>query len=184
MSVATTYAEALYEAASDADAVTAVSADVAGFAEALEASDELSSVLANPEIETRSKKRAVGALTEGANPLVQNFLQVLLDRGRIHEFGDIARAFSDRVARAQDRLEVEAVTAVPLPDDLRARIVTRIEEKTGSSVDLTESVDPEIVGGLVLRVGSSIVDGSVRHRIDELREALQKAPVDSATAAS
>lgn len=184
MSVATTYAEALYEAASDADAVTAVSADVAGFAEALDSSEELRSVLANPEIETRAKKGAVATLTEGANPLVRNFLQVLLDRGRIHEFGEIARAFSDRVARAQDRLEVEAVTAVPLPDDLRQRIVTRIEEKTGNSVALTESVDPEIVGGLVLRVGGAVVDGSVRHRIDELREALQKAPVDSATAAS
>ena len=184
MSVATTYAEALYEAAADADAVEAVSADVAEFAEAYAGSDELRSVLDNPEIDTRTKKGTVTALTEGANPLVANFLQVLLDRGRMHEFGEIARAFGERVARAQDLLEVEAVTAVPLPDDLRARIVKRIEEKTGSSVALTESVDPDIVGGLVLRVGGVVVDGSVRHRIDELREALQNAPVDAATAAS
>lgn len=184
MSVASTYAEALYEAAADADAVGPVATDVAEFAEALEGSEDLRSVLGNPEIGTRTKKATVGALTEGANPLVVNFLQVLLDRGRVHEFGAIARAFGERVARAQDRLEVEAVTAVPLPDDLRARIVKRIEEKTGSSIDLSESVDPDIVGGLVLRVGGVVVDGSIRHRIDELREVLQNAPVDAATAAS
>lgn len=184
MSVATTYAEALYEAAVDADAVEAVASDLAGFAEAVEGSPELRSVLDNPEIDTRAKKGAVAALTDGANPVVANFLQVLLDRSRIHEFTEIAAAFQDRVARSQDRIEVEAVTAVPLPDDLRARIVKRIEEKTGSAVDLTESVDPDIVGGLVLHVGGVVVDGSVRHRIDELREMLRHTPVDAATAAS
>ncbi len=184
MSAATTYAEALYRAASDAGAIDAVSTDVAGFAEAVEGSGELRAVLGDPEIATQAKKGAVGSLSQGAHPLVANFLQVLLDRGRIHEFGDIARAFQERVARAQDRLEVEAVTAVPLPDDLRARITARIEEKTGSAVTLSESVDPDIVGGLVLRVGASVVDGSVRHRIEELRAALAHAPLDAATAAS
>ena len=184
MSVATTYAEALYEAAADADAIGPVASDLAGFAQAVEDSPELRSVLDNPEIDTRAKKGAVSALTDGANPVVAHFLQVLLDRGRMNEFPAIVQAFQDRVARAEDRLEVEAVTAVPLPDDLRERIVKRLEEKTGSAVDLTESVDPDIVGGLVLRIGGAVVDGSVRHRIDELREALRHAPVDAATATS
>ena len=184
MSVASTYAEALYEAAADADAVAPVAGDLTGFADGVAGSDELRSVLDNPEIDTRAKKGAVAALAEGAHPLVANFLQVLIDRGRITDIEEIAQAFQERVARAEDRLEVEAVTAIPLPDDLRARIVEQIQQKTGSAVDLTESVDPDIVGGLVLRIGGSVVDGSVRHRIDELREALSRAPVDAATAAS
>ena len=183
MSVATTYAEALYEAAADADSVGPVASGIAGFAEAVEGSEERAAGLAHPEIDPASQKRAGAALVGDATPLVANFLQVLLDRGRIQEFPDIARAFQDRVARAQDRLDVEAVTAVPLAADLRERIVKRLEEKTGSSVVLTESVDPGIVGGLVLRVGGVVVDGSVRHRIEELREALERAPVDAATAA-
>jgi F-type H+-transporting ATPase subunit delta len=184
MSVASTYAEALYEAAADANAVEAVSGDVSGFAAAVEGSPELRAALGDPEIHTEAKKGAVVALAEGAHPLVVNFLQILLDRGRIEDFPDIARAFQERVARAEGRLEVEAVTAVPLPDDLRARIVERIQQKTGSTVALTESVDPDIVGGLVLHIGGAVVDGSVRHRIDQLREALGRAPVDAATAAS
>jgi ATP synthase F1 delta subunit len=184
MSVATTYAEALYESAADNDAVEPVARDVAAFAEAWAGSADLRAVLEDPEIDTPQKKAAVAALTEDAQPLVRNFLQVLLDRGRMEDFPEIARAVADRVARAQGRLEVTVVTAVPLPDDLRERIVARIREKTGSEVDLSETVDPDIVGGLVLRVGASVVDGSVRHRIEELRERLRAAPVDTAATAA
>jgi ATP synthase F1 delta subunit len=184
MSVATTYAEALYESAADQDAVEPVARDVAAFAEGVAGSDELRAVLENPEIEVRQKKAAVAVLTEDAHPLVRNFLQLLLDRGRIEDLPEIAEAVADRVARAQGRLEVTAVTAVPLTDDLRQRIIARVRQETGSEVDLSETVDPEIVGGLVLRVGQSVVDGSVRHRIEELRERLRAAPVDTAAAAS
>jgi F-type H+-transporting ATPase subunit delta len=184
VSVATVYAEALYESALEAGAVEAVAADVAGFARAVSESDELRLVLANPEVETRTKKQVVAALAEDAHPLVASFLQVLIDRGRIAELEEVAQAVEERVARAQGRLEVEAVTAVPLPADLRDRIVERIQQKTGSEVALTESVDPGVVGGLVLRVGGLVVDGSVRHRIEELRQAMRSAPVEAGVTAS
>jgi ATP synthase F1 delta subunit len=183
VSVAATYAEALFEAAGDAGAVDAVAEEVAGFAAAVEESAELRQFLDNPEVEAKAKKEALRELTSSANPITRNFLQVLVDRGRITEFTEIARAFAERVAAEEGRLEVEAVTAVPLPDDLRARIVEEISRKTGRSVDLTESVDPEIVGGLVLRIGGAVVDGSVRHHIEELRAAMRAAPVDAALAA-
>lgn len=184
MSVAATYAEALYEAAAEAGALTDVAAQVAGFAEAVSESGELRAVLENPDIDSGAKKAAVAALTQDAHPLVANFLQVLIDRYRIGEFPEIARAFEGRVARAEGRLEVEAVTAVPLPEDLRRRIVERVQATTGATVQLTESVDPGIVGGLVLRVGGVVVDGSLRHRIDQLRQTLRGVPVDMAASAS
>jgi F-type H+-transporting ATPase subunit delta len=183
VSVAATYAEALFEAAADAGSLDAVAEEVAGFAEAVQESSELRGFLDNPEIEGRVKKEALKELTSSASPITGNFIQVLIDRGRITEFTEIARAFAERVAAEEGRLEVEAVTAVPLPDDLRTRIVEEISRKTGRSVDLTESVDPEIVGGLVLRIGGAVVDGSVRHRIEELRAALSAVPVDAAIAA-
>jgi F-type H+-transporting ATPase subunit delta len=182
VSVATTYADALYEAALDADAVDRVAADADAFAEAVEGSPELRMVLDNPEIDSRAKAAAVGALAADAHPLLASFLQVLAERGRIGAYLEIAAAFRERVARAQARLEVEAVTAVPLPADLRERIVASIQEKTSATVELTESVDPEIVGGLVLHVGEVVVDGSVRHRLEELRRELAGASVDAAVA--
>jgi F-type H+-transporting ATPase subunit delta len=182
MSVATTYAEALYEAALDADAVPPVAADVDAFARALDESPELRMALENPEIDSRAKGSAVAAIAADAHPLFANFLQVLVERGRIAEYLEIAEAFRERVAQAEARLDVEAVTAVPLPGDLRERIVESLQAKTNATVELTESVDPDIVGGLVLRVGEVVVDGSVRHRIEELRRELTAAPVDAAVA--
>jgi F-type H+-transporting ATPase subunit delta len=182
VSVASTYAEALYEAAVDADALPQVAADVDAFSEAVEGAEELRTVLENPEIDSRAKKAVIAEISADAHPLLANFLQVLVDRGRIAEFLEIAAAFRERVARATARLEVQAVTAIPLPDDLKARIVESLEAKTNATVELTESVDPDVVGGLVLNVGEVVVDGSVRHRIDELRRELTAAPVDAAVA--
>jgi F-type H+-transporting ATPase subunit delta len=182
VSVASTYAEALYEAAVDGDAVPQVASDVDAFAAAVQESAELGMALEDPEIDSRSKATVIDALAADAHPLVRNFLHVLVDRGRIAEFLEIAEAFRERVARAEDRIEVEAVTAVPLPDDLRERVVESIRSKTNATVELTESVDPDVVGGLVLHVGEVVVDGSVRHRLEELRRELTDAPVDAAIA--
>jgi F-type H+-transporting ATPase subunit delta len=184
VSVAATYAEALFEAATEADAVDVVAADLAAFAQAMRESAELRAVLTSPEVDTRAKKGAVADLTEGGHPLAANFLQVLIDRGRIADLPEIARAFQERVARAEHRLQVEAITAVPMPDDLRKRVVQRIQGQTGATVELTESVDPDIVGGLVLRIGGVVVDGSLRRRLDELRHNLHAAPVDAAAVSS
>jgi ATP synthase F1 delta subunit len=184
VSVAATYAEALFEAATDKDAVEPVAADIAAFAEAVRESAELRAVLSSPEVDRRAKKAAVAGLTEDAHPIAANFLQVLIDRGRMAEFPEIARALQERVARAEHLLQVEAITAVPMTEDLRKRVVQRIQGQTGATVELTESVDPDIVGGLVLRIGGVVVDGSLRRRLEELRHTLRAAPVDAAAVAS
>lgn len=182
MSAEATYAEALYESAAAASAVEPVATDVAGIAAAVRESDELRLALGNPEIDSATKKRIIETVADGANPLVLNFLRVLADRGRLGDLPEIADAVAARVARAENRIDVEAVTAVPLPADLRERIVEHIRATTGADVVLTESVDPEIVGGLVLRVGGAVVDGSVRHRIEQLRQSLRRAHVDAVAA--
>jgi F-type H+-transporting ATPase subunit delta len=182
VSVATTYAEALYEAAADADAVPRVAEDIDAFAAAVEESEDLRMALENPEIDSAAKSSVIAAVAADAHPLVRNFLLVLVERGRIAQFLESAEAFRERVARAEDRIEVEAVTAVPLPGDLRDRIVESIQSKTNATVELTESVDADVVGGLVLHVGEVVIDGSVRHHIDELRRELTRAPVEGAVA--
>ena len=184
MSVASTYAEALYEAAVDRDAVPRVAADLRAFRAAMDDTPELAAVLDNPEIDTGAKKAAVAELTRDAEPLVANFLQVLLDRGRIHEFRAISDAFEDLVARAEGRMTVEAVTAVELPDDIRERVVARLDEVLGRDVELVTIVDPQLVGGMVLRSGGVVVDASIRQRLDDLRRALAAAPVDAGASAS
>jgi len=180
LSVAATYAEALYESAVSEGAVDAVASDLKEFLSAVETSAELREALENPEVDRRAKRAILDAITQGAHPLLANFLKVLVDRGRLSELKEIGEAFADRVDRAEARLEVEAITAIPLPADLRERLVEEIQRRTGQSVVLSETVDPEIVGGLVLRVGEFVVDGSVRHNLDRLAELLHAVPVDAA----
>ncbi len=106
-----------------------------------------------------------------------NFLSLLVDRGRIAELGPLADAYAERVAGAEGRVEINAVTAIPLDDDLRRTITDRIKEVTGRDADLIEHIDEDLIGGLVLEVGGVRVDGSVRHQLDSLHQELVAAPV-------
>lgn len=173
MSVAVTYAEALFQAAEDKNAVTQVASDLAAVREALAPHTDVARVLLNPQVDTRAKKSAVAGLAQTANPLTVNLLQVLVDRGRLEELPGIADAYSARVADAAGEIRVEVITAVPLPDDLRAQLIARIAEQTGRSPQITEQVDPEIIGGLVLRVGGVMTDASVRGRLAGLRQTIR-----------
>jgi ATP synthase F1 delta subunit len=181
VSVAGIYAEALYEAAVDQGAVPQVTADLDAFLRAMDESPELRMFMHDPEIDGERKKTALAAIAAEAHPLVVNFLLVLIDRGRVDELAEIAAAYSERVAVAEGRIRVEAITAVPLPDDLRARLVDRVAAETGREVELTESVDPDIVGGLVLRARGLSVDASVRLQFDELERTLASGRVETAS---
>jgi F-type H+-transporting ATPase subunit delta len=183
VSVATTYADALHAAAVDRESVDEVASELEAFAGAMRDSRELSLVLTDPDIEQADRRAVIEGLTEGANPLVRNFLLVLLDRGRLSELPEIERAFAAKVTEAEGRIEVHAITAIPLTDDLRKRVVDKLEEKTGRRVELSESVDPEIIGGLVLELGTAVVDASLRTRLARLGADLRSAPVEAATAA-
>ncbi len=183
MSVATTYADALHGAAVDQESVAEVARDLADFVEAMGQSRELTLALTSPDVDPADRCAVIESLTAGAHELVRNFLLVLLDRGRLPELPEIQRAFAAKVTEAEGRIEVHAITAVPLTDDLRKRVVDKLEEKTGRRVELSESVDPEIIGGLVLELGTAVVDASLRTRLARLGAALRTAPVEAATAA-
>lgn len=137
----------------------------------------MSSVLTDPKLPAETKKSIVTRLASGTSPLVGNFLNLLVDRGRISELDSLADAYAERVAAAEGRVEINAVTAIPLDDDLRRTITDRIKEATGREATLVEHIDEDLIGGLVLEVGGVRVDGSLRHRLDSLRQELVAAPV-------
>lgn len=175
MSVAGTYAEALYQAAADKGAVADVSADLAVLGEAFGTDSDVARALQNPQVESRVKKAAVAGLAGTVSPLTVNLLQVLIDRGRLEDLAPISASFAERVADAEGRIPVEVTTAIPLPQDLREQVAARIQEQTGKTPEITERVDPDIIGGLVLRVGGVVTDASVRGRLDGLRRNISDA---------
>ena len=166
------YAEALLEAARDHDRVEQVRVELEDFVAAVEASDELRSLLRNPQIEPHVKRDALDAALGGADPLVRNFLLLLAEKGRIGEVDEIQSELERLVALAERILELELTTAVELSDEEAAKVVGQIEQAAGRKVEATRNVDPELLGGIVIQAGSQRLDASVRGRLDQLRQEL------------
>ena len=166
------YAKALFEAAEDSGRVDAVQRDLSEFADAVEASPELSAFLANPQVDPAAKVGVLGELSDGSDELVHNFLRLIAAKGRSGQIPGIRDEFQALVDRAQGRVAVELTTAFELSDDEAAAIVAQIEQSSGRKVEATRKLDPELVGGMILQAGSLRVDASVRGRLERLRHEL------------
>jgi F-type H+-transporting ATPase subunit delta len=164
------YARALFEAAQELDRVDRVSEEFAAFADALDEIPELGAFLRNPQVEPAGKAAVLEQIAGDADELLRNFLHLVVDKGRAGELAEIERELEALVAKAQNRLTVELETAHELSDEDAASIVSQIESASGRSVEATRSVDPELIGGIVLQVGSFRADGSVRGRLERLRQ--------------
>ena len=173
--VARVYARALFGAARDADAVDQVRRELGDFVAALAASASLRDVLADPQVDTAAKQRVLTELTRDGQPLVANTLQLLLERGRFPLAEDVSVDFNALAAAEADLASVEVTSAAELTLEARDKIAARIQEVTGRRVELAQRIDPDIIGGLVLRIGDVIVDGSVQARIRQLRRQLATA---------
>jgi F-type H+-transporting ATPase subunit delta len=137
--------------------------------------DELRRLLENPEVDSRVKAEVLERLVEGADESVRNFVRLLAEKGRAGEVSQIVDELDTLVAQAEGILDVDLTTAYQLDDKDFGRIVGRIEAASGRKVQATRSVDPELIGGLVLQVGSMRVDASVRGRLERLRQELATA---------
>jgi F-type H+-transporting ATPase subunit delta len=166
------YARALFEAAREQDRVDDVVTEIDDFAEAVRTVPELRSLLENPQLDPAAKRAALADLLAEADPLVRNFLLVLAEKGRAGELEEIARELDELVAREEGRLNVELTTAFELSDEEADGIVKQIEQASGRAVEATRSVDPALVGGIVLQAGTFRVDASVRGRLERLRRSL------------
>jgi F-type H+-transporting ATPase subunit delta len=173
--VARTYARALFEAAKDAGRIDEVRDQLTTFVEAVDEVPELRSLIRNPELDPLTKAAALDAVLQGADELIRNFVRVVTRKGRAAQLDEIAREYEVLVAAEEQILSVELTTAYELSDDEAEAIVKQIEEASGQRVEAARTVDPELIGGLVLKAGSLEVDSSVRGRLDRLRRDLAHA---------
>jgi len=170
--VARAYAEALFAAALDAGSVERTTADWRAFAAALRASAALRNVLFSPQIDTAAKQRVLAEVTRGADRLVASTLLLLLEKGRLPIVEEMREHLDQLAADHERTIAVEVVSAIPIGGATEAAVAARVEEVTGKRAYLRKRVDPAIIGGLVLRIGDTIIDGSVRSRLEQLRERL------------
>jgi F-type H+-transporting ATPase subunit delta len=168
-----TYARALYDAAQDEGDLAAVREELADFVAAMHDVPELRAVLTNPQVDRRAKASALDSLLADGNRYVRNFLRLLAEKGRIGELDEVQREFERLVAVAEGQLDVELTTAYELSEEDASAIVDQIAKASGRRVRAARRVDPDLIGGIVLEVGSRRVDSSVRGRLERLRRELR-----------
>jgi len=139
---------------------------------ALDDVPELAALLENPEIESRVKAGVLDQVLGGADELVRNFIRLVVEKGRAGEVREIAAEFEALVAEQQRILDVELTTATALSDQEFGRILGRIEAASGRKVQAKRSVDPDLIGGIVLQAGSMRLDASIRGWLERLRQQL------------
>jgi F-type H+-transporting ATPase subunit delta len=166
------YARALYAAAKDENRVDAVREELGDFVEAQRQVPALRELLRNPQLDRRVKASALEELLGGEEQLVRNFLLLLAEKNRAGEIAEIAREFERLVAQEAGILDVELTTAVKLSDQEARDVIEQIEKASGRKVEATRSVDPDLIGGIVLQAGSLRLDASVRGRLNRLRQEL------------
>jgi F-type H+-transporting ATPase subunit delta len=167
--LAQVYARSLFEVAREQGRLEELREQLAQFAAALKDSRELQVFFFSPYFSTAEKQDALDRLLTDADPAFVNFLKLLIENHRMPVIFRAHRAFEALWEKENRLLPVEITSAIELDDATTGSVAQRIGESTGRHVTLTTRVDPAIIGGIVVRVGNSILDASIRNRLEQLR---------------
>ena len=167
--LAQVYARSLFEAAREHGKLDVLREQLAQFADAVAENRGLAVFFFSPYFSTTEKQEALGRVLDGAEPILLNFLKLLIENHRMPVIFRI-RSEYERLWEAENRmLPVEITSAIALDGQTTEELGRTIGERTGRKVTLAARVDPDILGGIILRVGNSILDASIRNRLEQLR---------------
>lgn len=169
------YASALFDLANEQGFVAAVEGDLEKLDAALRESADLTSLIHNPKLGRDEAGRAIDAVAAllGLSDLTKKFIGVLAANRRLSALPDVIRAFAQIAAAHRGEVSAEVTSAHPLDDAQIAALTEKLQGRTGKSIKLKTSVDPEILGGLVVKIGSQMIDSSIRTRLNSLAQAMK-----------
>jgi F-type H+-transporting ATPase subunit delta len=173
--VAHVYADALFEVAKEKGRLDQVRDQVGQFADAVDSTHDLQVFFFSPYFSSAEKIEGVRRAVVGAEPELVNFLELLIEKGRMPDVFRIRRRFEELWKQENRRIEVTVTSAVDLDPAVVDKIGTEIEQQTGQEVELASRVDDEILGGVVLQVGNMVLDASIRSRLEKLRKSVAQA---------
>ena len=173
--IASVYARSLFEVAQEQEKLDKVRDELGEFADAMNGSRELQVFLFSPYFSTKEKIEGLDKAVSGADETVVNFLKLLIEKHRMPAIFRV-RAELDQLWEEENKLlPVQVTSAVELPKDTVKQIGDRIAEQTDRKVDLSSIVDPDILGGIIVRVGNSVLDASIRNRLENFRKQVARA---------
>jgi F-type H+-transporting ATPase subunit delta len=167
------YAAGIFEIAKAEGTLDAVENELFQFLQVFQGNDQLREKLTDRSLPPEKRQAIVeDLLGQKASPLTVSLLSFIVGAGRVGELPEIIERLVKRAAAERQHEVAEVRTAIPLDDDQRHRLSEALKRATGKEVELKVIVDPSILGGIVARVGDTVIDGSVRRRLDQLRETL------------
>ncbi len=169
------YAKALVEIGEENHALERYGQDLSNLCELVNQSLDLREVLLNPVFTKEDKKRIAGEVLQkmGTDPMVINFVNVLIDRKRIDQLAGIEKAYREKVDEIKGITRGEVTSAEPLSDDMLNRVTETLSGISKKQVIVTRKVDPSLIGGLVAKVGDMVFDGTIRTQLNQLKESLK-----------
>jgi len=173
--LARVYGSSLFEVATKEGKLELVREQLAQFADAVRASMQLQVFLFSPYFSTQEKKAGLERALEGADEVLMRFLELLVEKHRMPVLFRIRQEYESLCEQAERRLRVEITSALELDPAMAEEVAEQIGKHTGRRIELRRRVDPEIIGGLILRVGNSILHASVRTRLERLRRQVAQA---------
>ena len=165
----------MFDLASEQGVVTAVEGDLDRLGEALGITPELAALIRNPKVTRDDTARAMEAVAGvlGLSALTRNFIGVLAANRRLSALPEIVRAFAAIAASFRGEVAAEVTSAHPLTDAQLSALAAKLQEREGRTIKLKASVDPDLLGGLVVRIGSRQIDSSIRTRLNSLAHAMK-----------
>ena len=174
-SLAGRYASALFDLASESGIVTAVESDLETLGNALRESDDLRAATTNPELSRSAQGQAVNAVAKHLklSELTTNFLGVLASNRRLSKLSEMIAAFRTIASAQRGEVTAQVTSAHPLTDEQLASLKNKLTARQGRTVMLSADVDPDLLGGLVVTIGSQRIDASIRTRLNALSQAMK-----------
>jgi F-type H+-transporting ATPase subunit delta len=168
------YAKALFEVAQVEGSLDEVEDELFRFARTLEGNGELRGVLTDDAVPTERRRGVVVELLgTKASPVTANLVALVVGAGRARDLPAIIDQLVQRAAAAHNREVAEVRSAVPLDDDQRDRLAAALGQATGKEVEVKVIIDPSVLGGIVAQVGDTVIDGTVRNKLNQLRETIR-----------
>ena len=173
--IASVWARALFEVAEENSKLDEVREQLGQFTDALDSDQSLQVFFFSPYFSSQEKIDGLHKAVEDADPILMNTLEALVEKHRMPVLFRIRREYDALWEEANKLLPVRITSAVELDESTISSIGDRIAEQTGRKVELAADVDPDILGGLQVRVGNTILDATIRHRLDQLRREVSRA---------
>lgn len=166
------YAQALFELSLESESLENVCSELKQCREIFDENPQLVKLLSSPVILKTEKHEVINKIF-GESGMVHDFICLVTDKNRISYFGKITDAFIEHYNQHNNITEMTVITSIPLKPDLKARLIKKLEQKSGKTVKLNERVDPSIIGGIILRMGNSQIDNSIKGRLDAVAQQLK-----------